>query len=245
MSGSATTFISARFLTPDYMVRALDASLSCPLWQDGALVAPSSGTCTVYNASNETVSSGAVTVTGSTATYTVAAADIPATLSPASGWRVEWALVVSGDTLTFRNTAALVLSVLYPAASEPDLYRRVSGLDPNGTKPIHSLADLQDYLDEAWVMILGRLINAGNLPYLVVEPTALREAHIDLTLSLIFEDFSTRLNEKHADAAERYRDRFDSAWAGLRFEYDFSQDGRAGSRRKVSAAGSMWMTSRG
>ena len=244
-AGSATSFLSARFLLPDYLVRGEINALSCPLWQDGALVAPTSGTATVYDGSNTSISTGAVIVTASIATYSVSAAEVPSTLSPGTGWRVEWELLVATLEHKFRNTAALVLSDLYPPATDADLFRRVSGLDPSGSSPMHSLSDLQDFLDEAWVIIVGLLINKGNLPFLIVEPTALRESQVTLALALIFEDFTTRLSEKHRETAAMYRERFEAAWSVLRFEYDDAHQGRSGSRRKISAAGSVWMTSRG
>jgi len=245
MSGSATSFISARFTHADYLVRGVDAALSCPLWQSDALVEPSTGTCTVYDANGTSIDSDDVVVTGSIATRTVPAASLPSTLAFAEGWRVEWSLVVSGDTLVFRNEAALVRSALAPAASDQDLYRRVSGLDPNGSKPIHSLTDLQVYMDEAWLIILGKLTAKGRLPYLIVNSHALREPHILLALSLIFEDFATRLNEKHIETAQMYRSRFNDAWNDVRVTEDTDQDGDADGSRRVSVSGSMWMTSRG
>jgi len=245
-AGSATSFLTARFLLPDYLVRARDTALSCPVWQDGALVPPDSvGTATIYDSSNTAISNGATVTTGSISTYTVPAADVPSTLSLGTGWRVEWALTFTSVDRVFRNMAALVRSDLAPVVADNDLFRRVSGLDPAGTKPIHSLSDLQDYRDEAWVIIVGLLINLGNLPHLIVEPTALREAHLTLSLALIFEDFTTRLNEKHRETAAMYRERFTAAWAALRFEYDTAHQGRAGSRRKISAVGSVWLTGRG
>jgi len=244
-AGATTTHTTARFLAPDYLVQGLDNVLSCPLWASAGLVAPASGTCTVYDASNSVISTGAVTVTASIATYTVSAAEVPSTLQRGTGWRVEWSLVVGSTTLpTIRNSAALVLSILTPVVTDADLFRRVSALNPSANDPITVETDYQDKLDEAWTSILGRLVGAGNLPQLIMEPSAMREPHLLLTLALIFEDLGSRLNEAHAAQGAMYRTRYEAAWSDLRFEYDTSQTGRADGRRKRGASATVFLTAR-
>lgn len=244
MSGSTTTYRTARFLLSDYLVREQDNALSCPLWADGALVAPTQAgsTVSVYDSSNTAVVSGAaVTVTGNVATYTVSAATLPSTLSLGMGWRVEWSLVVSGVTTVYRNSAGLVRSRLAPVVTDADLFRRESSLNPSGSAPLSSLTDFQDYLDEAWVTLVGKLVGKGNLPHLIMEPSALREPHLYLTLHLVFEDFRTRLNETHVEKAKDYLARFEKAWDGLAFEYDTSDSGQSDGRRKRSANPTVWL----
>lgn len=241
MSGSTTTFTTARFLTADYLVRGRDNALSCPLWNSNALVVPTSGTVTVYDAGNTVIVSTAVTVVGSIATYTLPAALVPTTMSLGMGWRVEWSLVVAGLATTYRNNAGLVRSELAPVVTDADLFRRVSGLDPDGPAPLSTLTTYQDKIDEAWVTIHGRLTGKGSLPHLIMEPSALREPHILLTLQLIFEDFKTRLNEAFAADAIDYRDQHKLAWNELRFEYDLADTGRSDGRRKRSATPTVWL----
>jgi len=247
MSGAATTFRTARLLTPDYLVRGQDNAISCPLWADGALVAPtqSGSTVSVYDASNTAIVSGAaVTVTGSIATYTIPAATLPSTLSLGMGWRVEWSLVVSSVATVYRNSAGLVRSRLAPVITDADLFRRESSLNPSGTAPISSLSDFQDYIDEAWVTIHGRLTGKGRLPHLIMEPSALREPHILLTLHLVFEDFRTRLSETWKEKSESYRAQFGTSWDALAFEYDETDSGQSDGRRKRSASSTIWLCGR-
>lgn len=242
MSGSATSFVTARLLLPDYLTQAQDNVISCPLYSQGALVAPTSGTVSVYDASNTAVVDGApVTITGSVATYTISAATLPSTLSRGMGWRVEWSLTVSGVSTTYRNSAGLVRSRLAPVVTDADLFRRESALNPDGTAPVSSLDTYQDYLDEAWVTIHGRLTGRGNLPHLVMEPTTLREPHLLLTLHLVFQDFRTRLNETWKEKADEYKAEYKAAWDGLAFEYDSTDSGQSDGRRKRSAVNSIWM----
>jgi len=243
MSGSTTTYTTARFLSPDYLTQGADNVISCPLWASGALVAPTSGTVSVYDAGNNlVVNAAAVTVAASIATYTIPASVLPSTLARGMGWRIEWSLVVSTITTVYRNSAGLVKSQLAPVVTDADLFRRVSGLNPAGTAPLSSLTNYQAYLDEAWISLLGKLTGKGNLPHLIMEPTALREPHLFLTLSLIFSDFRTRLdNDKWAEQAKEYDEKYSKAWDGLAFEYDTSDSGQSDGRRKRGANPSIWM----
>lgn len=242
MSGASTSFVTARFLTPDYLVQGRDNALSCPLWQSGALVAPSSGTVSIYDPSNTAiVNAAAVTVAGSIATYTVPAATLPASLSRGMGWRVEWTLTVASVSTVYRNSAGLVRSLLAPVITDADLFRRESGLNPTGAAPISSLSTFQDKIDEAWVTLHGRLAGKGNLPHLIMEPTTLREVHLFLTLHLIFQDFRTRLNETWKEKADEYEEKADKRWSELAFEYDSSDSGQSDGRRKRSASPTLWL----
>ena len=244
MSGATTSFYSARFLLPDYIVREQENDLSCPVWRDGALVAPSAGNATVYDSTDTVIHTQAVVVSGSIATITIPAGSVPSTLTLESGWRVEWELTVGGDPFNARNKAFLVRSELVPVVTDADLFRRVSSLNPSGSAPISSVPDYQDYIDEAWVVLVGRISGKGPLPFLIMEPTALREPHLLLTLALIFEDFETRLNESYAEKATTYRERYETAFGGLRFEYDSDQDGRSDGSRKRAGSSTIWLTGR-
>lgn len=247
MSGSRTSQVSARLLTPDYLIRGQENDISCPLWQDGQLVAPTQtgSTVAVYDASNTAVVNATIVVTGSAATYTIPAGTLPASLALGMGWRVEWSLVVNGRTTVYRNAAGLVRSQLAPVVTDQDLFRRESGLNPAGAAPISTVEDFQDYIDEAWVTLHGKLTGKGSLPHLIMEPTALREPHLMLTLHLIFEDFRTRLNETWAEKAKDYGARFEQAWQELRFEYDTTSSGQSDGRRKRAASATVWTCGQG
>lgn len=242
MSGSTASYITARFLLAEYIVRGQDNVISCPLYQDGALVAPdSSGTGTVYDENDEVIYTGTATVSGSIASITVPAASVPSTLEPTSGWHVEFVLTISGVDRTLRNKAHLVLSELYPVVTDVDLFRRQPQLNPSASGPLTADADFQDYLDEAWVILVARITNQGPLPFLVMEPTALREAHLTLALALIFEANATTLEGSDLEAnGEHYREQYDTAWRELRFEYDQDRDGKADGKRKRSATAVLW-----
>ena len=243
-SGADTTSITARFLLPSMYERGRANALSCPLWQDGALVAPTQAgsTVTIYDASNTVqVSAAAVTVTGSVATYSYAPAS---TLTLGDGWREEWSLIVAGVTHVFRQDASLVRHVLHCPITDADLFRRVSSLDPSGGDPISTLTDFQDYLDEAHVIIQNRLIGKGLRPFLVLNPSALRETYITLTLSLIFADFATKLNETYEMRAREWKQDYLDAWQDIRFVYDQNHDGEPDNAGRRSANPTIWLSGR-
>lgn len=235
--------IAARFLLPDHIVRGADTVIACPLYVDAALVEPSSGTVVVYNAASAEVWSESATITEGIATATVPSSSVPASLPYETGWRVEWSLTVDGAAQLYRNAAHLVRSCLHPVLTDADLYQRQTALDPERDACIHGLQTLQPYRDAAWVYICGKLAQKGSLPHLVVDPLALREPHLCLSLALVYEDFSTRLNEAYADKAATYWERFRAEWADLVLQYDTDGDGDV-DQPKRPAQGSVWLSRR-
>lgn len=242
-SGASTSTLTARFLLPDIMERGRANALSCPLWQDGAEVAPSSGTVTIWDGSGtEKVSAAAVTVVSSVATYSYTPA---ASEDWGPGWRVEWSLVVATVTHVFRNDGSLVRNVLYPVVTDADLFRRHRALDPSSASPLSSVSDFQAYLDEAWATLQGRLIAKGDRPNLILSPSALREPHLTLTLAGIFADFATSLNETYSEMATDYRQQYQDAWADLNFIYATSDDADQGTPlNRRAAQPSVWLSGR-
>lgn len=241
---ASTTEYAPHFTLPELLEQRRDNTVRCPVYRDGALVGPTQvgSSVTVYNAVDaKVVDAAAVSVSGDVAEYTIPAATLGAQ-QRGEGWRVEWSLVMpDGHVHIFRNEAALVKRLLYPVVSDIDLFRRVSALDPNGSDPLSTVDDYQDYLDEAWTEIQLQLISEGNRPNLVMSPSALREVHLTLTLALIFDDFATRLNPAWAERAADFREQHRAAWKRLRFEYDADDDGVADSRRRRSGSATTWL----
>lgn len=231
---------SARIPVPYDIVRGQATTIRCPVYRDGELVEPSSGTCTVYDGSGTVVSTGATTLVTSISTYTFTPSS---TLTLGEGWRVEWSLTLSSVIHVFRSDAALVRVGLFPVVSDQDLFRRVSGLNPSASAPLSSLTTFQDYLDEAWTIIVLKLIGKGNRPALISSPSALREVHILLSLSLIFEDFAVRLRPSYSDDAARWRAQYETEWDHLSFSYDSGDTGVSSAQRRA-AQGPMILSGR-
>jgi len=218
------------------------------VYVDGALEAPTQAgsTVTIRNqVGDDVVSPAAVTVTGSIATYTVPSATLDAE-DLSEGWILEWALVMSDVTHTFRNDGALVSARLYPSITDLDLFRRETALDPNSSDPMTDATDYQSYIDEADVEVQLRLIEQGNRPNLIVSPSALRGIWLNLTLAIIFDDLATRQYEAFAAKATEYRRRYEQAWNRCNFLYDSDDDGTPDSPdHRVGARPTTWLCSRG
>jgi hypothetical protein len=244
---STDTLYSCRFITPERVERGRDNLLKCPVYRDAALVAPASGTVSIWDAAGTAiVSAAAVTVASSVATYTLANATTTA-LALAEGWRFEWSLTFASpaETHVFRTDGALVRRRLYPVVTDADLVRLHSDLLASSTDAIVPTGwDAQDYLDEAWAEIDAKLVAAGNYPNLVMSPSALRAAHMYMTLAAIFRDLSTSAHEgKYATLAEHYDARATDAWSRLTFRYDSDDDGNADAANKRKAAtATVWLS---
>lgn len=231
MSAADTLYV-ARAETIEMLERNRDNVITQPIYDAGALVAPTAvgSTVSVYDATGTLVVSPTVSVVGSVAQATVTAATLPTTLSLGEGWRVEWSLLCAdGTTRLIRRDAALVRTRLLPPAGWADVFRREPGLDPSGTHPIHALtlAELDPYLDEAWVQLEGRLLAAGRRPWLVISPQALREVLILSVLALVYQSFVTRLKPAYQEIASQYAAQRELAWSQVRLAYDADDDGQA------------------
>jgi hypothetical protein len=105
----------------------------------------------------------------------------------------------------------------------------------------------QDYLDEAWATICTRLAAQGRRPYLVIQPSAMRDVHIALTLQLIFTDFQTSAGDggRWQALAEHYQRGYTDAWNQLRFSYDEADENKVDANSKKSGTSTVWLNGRG
>lgn len=215
---------TARFPLPHYIKRAKDTLLKCPIYLDGALVEPDSGTVEVFDENGTSITSDTVTVTASVAEYTVLGADTTG-LDYSDRWRVVWTLTFGSDDLEFENDAYLVRTVLYPVISDVDLFRYRPAFNPVSENAITREADYQDFLDEAWVQIETRLEESGRRPNLILNPSALRTVHLHLTCYLIYCDLRSRLGEAYVSEAADQLEQFESAWQRISLNYDADESG--------------------
>jgi len=215
-------------LGPELLERGRANLIQCPAYRNGSLTAPSAGTVTVYSPDGTAVvDAQSVTITATVAEYSIASA----TLTPyeyADGWTFEWSLTMGdGVVHTARTDGALVRRSFYPVVTDADLIGRLSALDPSGTAPITSAANYQSYLDEAWRILVRRLIADGDMPAKIVAGYGLRECHLLLTLALIMTDLATRSEGQgyYAEEARRYRDEYGVAYGEARVRIDSAHDG--------------------
>lgn len=236
---------SARQELIQLIERGRDTVLAAPLYLDGALVAPDSGTITIYDESDTAVvSAQAVTVSASIAEYTVTAATT-AGLSPYAGWRIEWTLTVSGqpDDVVLTQEAALVRYRLRPVITDADIIRRIPALDYNGSVCITSESNYQDYIDEADTEVQARLLSLGRRPWLVASPSALRQVWLYCAIALIFESVHDhRPSDGYLESAARYRQMYERAWSEAKVSFDWDEDGDGDSIDRVGVKpGVIWM----
>lgn len=224
---------TVRFTVPHSIVQGQDTTLEAPVYLAGALVAPSVGTVTIYDADNVVlVSAAAVTIVSSVATYPVLTATVAGSTIGA-GWRVVWSLTVAAKPLVAENDGALVKRMLYNVVTDADLYRKVPALDPNGPSPITLATNYQDQLDEAWVDIENRMYQEGRRPEWVRSPSSLRAATVWLTLAIIFEDLETRNDAAFEEQAAKYMARYESAYSSITTLLDTDGDGEADTDDRV------------
>lgn len=233
---------SVRFVLPDLIERGAANVLRLRVYRDGALVAPSAATVTVYDAGRTArLPTASATVAGSEASYTWTP---DAALPLGDGWEVEWAATISGTVYTWRNSAALVRRRLWCPVTDADLYRMEPALDPAGEACLTAETTYQAYIDEAWTQTQSRLLAAGNRPNLVCEPHALRGYVLHLVLALVYGALASRSSAAgYGEKDARYRELASNEWGRINFAYAAADTEGATSRRP--ARPSVWLMGRG
>lgn len=222
--------LTARFRLPDLIEKGLGGTVFCPVYWDGRLVAPDSGTWTFYDCNGDVIASGAATIVDSIATATITPANMSTTPLQERA-RIEWSLDFTQDgtpatyTRVFRNEASVVRVLLHPVITDNDLFR----IHPDLSTYLRGgVCSYQDQIDEAWDEIRLRLYEQGNRSHLIATPTSFRSVHRDLSLAIIFEGFDQfgAADNDYRELADRYRDRFERGWDRLTFSYEAcDQDG--------------------
>jgi hypothetical protein len=238
------TLYTARLVGPEIIEAGRDNAITCPVYRDGALVAPTQAgsTISVWNATGTKIVDGAaVTVASSVASYTVTSATLSGQ-TKADGWRIEWALLISGTVYTFRRDAVLVYRQLYPVVTDADLLRLHTDL---ARRMPSTESSYQDYLDEAWATLEGRLVATGKRPWLVLAPSALREVHLYSTLARIFRDFAQGgPGTAEWELALDYDRRQEAAWSQLTFPQASQEGTPEDARRRRAGMSSLWLAGR-
>ena len=220
---------------PEFIVRAQANPIEAQIFDTtGTLIAPDSGTVTVYDGSSaKVVDAAAVAIVADIASYTIGAVDLPDTKQLEDGWRVEWDLVISGNpAVKFVRAASLVRSNLFPTVVSADLEARHQNL----SRLIATGNDADNFITTAWEVIVRMLLKAGRMPYLVLSPWALHDALVFQSLTLIFRDGASAAGDgRYQELATEYQELFASEWASITFDYDFDRDGDADSTEQAGA----------
>lgn len=200
----------------------------------GEVVAPTEGTFALLDEVGAEVAAGAVTIgADSIAEYELEAADLPATLALAPTYRERWDLVIDGRTYTVERSAVVARRALLCPVTQADLLRRYPNLDASGGRAAPSL---QHDIDEAWVVVVQRLIQGGQWPEAVVDQDALREPVLELALAYRFGALAL-VNPTMAEREQRHLRAYEAAFAAAAYRRDSDGDGVADSQDRTAAAG--------
>ena len=210
----------------DVLERARGFTVDLPVYRDGVLVSPTSAHFRLSDpAGNDVIENTAVSIVANVATYTINADQLSSTLALGEGYMQHWRLTISGQTYSFRKPTSLARSALYMVITDLDLEAEYSDLA--SIRPSSIGSSYQQYIDEAWVQLIQRIRDLGNIEYLIMSPQSLRSAHKNLTFYLIFKDMdSSGLGEgRYLQLAQQHMREFVYDFKRLSFKYDMNQDG--------------------
>ena len=219
--------IASRFQFPRFIERAKTQAVIVEVWDGSGYANPTAAAYTLYRSDGTKAVDGAAadSIVGGIATYTLDASAIPTTVAYSTRWREEWAVTVDGTEHTLRRDVHLIPLALYPVVTVADIEVRYTELRRLLPQNRDSWAHV---VDEAWQQIVGRLVSEGKQPGRIISPWSLRESHVELALCLAFREVSIyNPNGQYQALADHHCERFDMAWAGLKFEYDIDDDGDA------------------
>jgi hypothetical protein len=216
---------SARVAYPSLLVLGRDTRVQLPVYHDGALVVPASGTYQLISIGGTSVVTASVSIVDSVATYTIPAATLANSLPLGEGYSEVWLLSFAGESAAreFRRTACLAKCPIFPVVTDLDL---IAEYDALADQRVGRMSSFQGPIDQAWKVIITRLIQNGRIPYMVRTPDALREAHLHLALAKLFQSFGLNAEGNHwRELAKIEQERYESAWSASSVQLDQDQDG--------------------
>jgi hypothetical protein len=195
---------SPRIRIHDVLERARGCTVDLPIYRDNQLVSPTAAYFRLEDPNGvDVIARTSVAIVANIATYTISPSELPSTLLLGDGYVQWWELTIDGVVHTFKKPTAIALSALYPVISDLDLEAEYSDLA--SIRPSSLGSSYQTYIDEAWVQLIQRVRDQGNIEYLIMSPQSLRSCHKNLTFYLIFKDMdSSGLGEgRYLDLAQR------------------------------------------
>lgn len=198
--------------------RGTDQVLTLELYAENGVteLVPTAAAVKVYAANTLVADLTATPGVISTATLPGATTD---GLDLADDWLEVWTVTVDGETHTLQRSASLVRRVLHPTVTVTDLQARA----PQISKVYGP--DLGTLLRTSWEYIQRDLMQRGNRPQLILEPSALHEPHLSKALHIAYETVIQRVGSKYEQQAARYRDLYERQMGALSYRYDSDLDG--------------------
>jgi hypothetical protein len=207
-----------------------DTVLTCPVYFDGAMAAPTGGSVVITDPYRAPVSpSPVVTIVGNQAECTVPGS-LTTALQPGAGWQVVWTLEgLTGMSapMVHSSAAFLVRRRLYPVISDADIARRLPSLATSFDGRVTGVSTYQGFIEEADTEVQQRLLQAKRRPWMVCEPWVLRDVWLMLTIALVFEDLAAGAppDAPYSAKATDYRERYEAAWTRASSTFDWDEDG--------------------
>jgi hypothetical protein len=219
----ADAVYSARNALPVFLTRGRANAIAITVVDsagDAATIA--SGTIDVWDASGVKVVDE-IAVAVSPATYTVLAAVVPVTLALSGNWQIGWNLTIGSTAYRFIQPAHLVRWTLKAPVVESDVTTRHS----EASDLLSASQDLSDILTAAWERILRRLLQAGRMPWLVLDSFSLFDTHLSETMHMLYLDAHASVggSGKYLEMADFYRTESDRLFGQLVLTYDDDEDG--------------------
>lgn len=228
-------YLAPRIRIPDVLERGRAYNAELPVYRNGVLVAPTAGTFRLVDENGaDIIAESAVGIDADIASYAISASDLPSTLNFSDSFMMYWKLTIDGEEHEFKRPCALARSALYPVVSDLDLEAEYSSIDNLLKSPSTTF---QDKIDEAWVRVMQRVRDQGNLEYLIMSPESLRSCHLNLTLYLIFKDASSTgmgLDNTYMEHAREHRSLFEGDFKRLQFKYDINEDGKVDKNKRAA-----------
>ena len=231
------TYYAPRIRVPQMIQRGKTQTVELIIYRNGGEVTPTAATYQLLDEDgSEIISTTTATIVGNAIQYTISSSQVPTSKTLSDGWFELWEVEIGGVDYTFQRPAYLCRRPLYPCISDIDLESSYSDLE--NLLPDSYTDGWQRYIDEAWVRIIERLRQLGNLPYLITEPQALRSSHLELALALIWRNMHSSLGQSNGRYLDLYREHIKSyefQFKQISFRYDMDEDGRADDVEKRKA----------
>lgn len=226
MAVSGETLYTFRQAQPDVLERGRANKVTMRAERDDAVVAPtvSGSSFSLYSPSGDVlVDAQAITLVGSVATYTIAAEDLPATLTYGGGYRETWVLVMpDSSTRTIDRETYVARCGLQPPAGVGDLRAEIPVVDSMKG----NLTSYQPFFDSAWRDILVEIANSGIFEQHIKSAHMLYRPLIELAKYKIFDAWAIGQPQANwREEADRTWKKWEAAWTKFTTLLDTDEDG--------------------
>lgn len=236
-----------RIRGPLILIRGRDTTVDLEVWGAIGVQEPSSGTITVYDASDTViVNAQALSISSETgrAYTTIAAASLPSTLAFSESWRAEWSISLAGETIIVHQDAQLVRRPWLPAVTPADVIAACPQLANT-----YNLDDREDcsalatVIEAVAIDVQTMLCSEGRRPWLIFDAWKLNRFAVLTVLARLFRGLMFDQDASNTAAldtlATNYESEAASKWAAMSFKYDDAETGKGGDQAQKAGVASI------